>query len=844
MAQCPAHDDAKNSLKISEQADGKITLTCFAGCDVNGIVAAMGFAVKELYPPKEAIPKIESQKNPEKKEKSRRVECEYLFADEHNSILFKKVRYRVEFTDGTTDKTFNIFHYQNGWKVGIGEKTRRVLYNLADVVASDRIFICEGEKDADNLAQFGFTTTTNFEGAVTWRDEYNEFFENKIVVLVVDNDIAGIQRAEKLKDNLKKATSIKVWNPFSHEEVLQKKGKDVSDWIDLQIDAEKIPSEIQAQVESILEGLPFEDLKEKSNANETFRKDYRLSDKGLYHITHEKDNDLNTLKERETWVCSPIQLKCWTRDKESGNWGRFTSFKDPDGVEHKIVLPVQTLQGEGSESINVLSEQGLIISRRHKSKLLDYLLMADNGERATCVTNSGWHGDDFVLPDKTFSKKGNQLILQNIDLLSNKFRTSGTLEEWQVNISNLAVDNSRLIFAISLAFASVLMPLANEPSGGFHLRGDSSTGKSTALYVAGSVLGGENQKGFLETWRATSNGFEVVAQSHNHSLLLLDEISQVNPREIGDIIYTLANGFGKNRMTKTISARKKMQWQLLYFSSGESSLADLLAQTNERSFGGQEARFVDLEADANKNLGLFENLHHFANGADFSKHLVSSSCKFFGTAIREFLQVIIDNKASVETYIREVQKEFSNKVFKINPNAAGEILRVALRFALVAAAGELATKAKITKWHEADALQTAGRLFDEWLSNRGTTGNFDVQQGINRVFSFLKQNASMFQKEHSEIAPPVRHGFIKKDSSMGETIYYIFPESFKDIICKGFSALKIAKELERLGHLQRTEVNRYTKKELIKVYSSKQEYFYVIQMQSEYETVENVEKKP
>lgn len=133
------------------------------------------------------------------------------------------------------------------------------------------------------------------------------------------------------------------------------------------------------------------------------------------------------------------------------------------------------------------------------------------------------------------------------------------------------------------------MPIANEQSGGFHFRGDSSTGKSTALFVAGSVWGGDGTNGFRETWRATSNGFEIVAQSHNHSLLLLDEMKQANAKDVGDIIYTLANGFGKNRMTKTISARQKLQWQLLFLSSGELTLSDFIGQNNERIYGGQFA---------------------------------------------------------------------------------------------------------------------------------------------------------------------------------------------------------------------------------------------------------------
>ena len=61
MACCPAHQDRTPSLKISQRADGKISLHCFAGCHINDICEAIGIRVADLYPntptqPGEALP--------------------------------------------------------------------------------------------------------------------------------------------------------------------------------------------------------------------------------------------------------------------------------------------------------------------------------------------------------------------------------------------------------------------------------------------------------------------------------------------------------------------------------------------------------------------------------------------------------------------------------------------------------------------------------------------------------------------------------------------------------------------------------------------------------------------
>ena len=52
VACCPAHDDRHPSLTISEK-DGSIGLHCFAGCDNESILSAIGLTFSDLYPPRQ-----------------------------------------------------------------------------------------------------------------------------------------------------------------------------------------------------------------------------------------------------------------------------------------------------------------------------------------------------------------------------------------------------------------------------------------------------------------------------------------------------------------------------------------------------------------------------------------------------------------------------------------------------------------------------------------------------------------------------------------------------------------------------------------------------------------------
>ena len=50
MAHCPGHKDDKPSLSISEGADGRALLKCFAGCSTESVLSALGLTVHDLFP--------------------------------------------------------------------------------------------------------------------------------------------------------------------------------------------------------------------------------------------------------------------------------------------------------------------------------------------------------------------------------------------------------------------------------------------------------------------------------------------------------------------------------------------------------------------------------------------------------------------------------------------------------------------------------------------------------------------------------------------------------------------------------------------------------------------------
>lgn len=51
MARCPSHEDRSPSLAIREMDDGRVLVTCFAGCGFQEIIAAAGVDMSDMFPP-------------------------------------------------------------------------------------------------------------------------------------------------------------------------------------------------------------------------------------------------------------------------------------------------------------------------------------------------------------------------------------------------------------------------------------------------------------------------------------------------------------------------------------------------------------------------------------------------------------------------------------------------------------------------------------------------------------------------------------------------------------------------------------------------------------------------
>jgi putative DNA primase/helicase len=526
---------------------------------------------------------------------------------------------------------------------------------------------------------------------------------------------------------------------------------------------------------------------------------FAVNDKGVFYFD-DGEEDINSL-----WVCSKLEIKALVRDKSSENWGRLLEFYDADKKLHRWSMPMEMLKGGGEELRSELLRLGLNISPHAKARnlLTRYIMDSTPETRARCIWRTGWYEKSFVFPDKTIGEISEQVLYQSETIVAD-YKESGTLQEWQDYVSKLCVGNSRLVLSVSIGFAAILLHLVGHESGGIHFVGESSTGKTTALRVAASVYGGAD---YLNRWRATTNGLEALAAIRSDTLLILDELSQVDPREAGEIAYMLANGSGKSRANRNGNTRMRHEWRLLFLSAGEIGLAQHLASAGKRIKAGQEVRLVDIPADAGAKMGIFENLHGYESGALFSKVLMENTQKYYGTGVIRFLETIaVPTQWEENTqFLKSLIKSFLEKY--LPKDSSGQVSRVCERFALIAAAGELASLYGVTGWRANEAEESAARCFKDWLEQRGTNGNHERSVIIAQFKKFFEiHGESRFTEFNNEkdslsaLRTSNRAGFKRKVAGYYE--YYLFSEIYRSEIFSDFDSRAAAKILAEEGLIE------------------------------------------
>lgn len=470
---------------------------------------------------------------------------------------------------------------------------------------------------------------------------------------------------------------------------------------------------------------------------------YTLDAEGLYWLEPGKDG----ADARAVRLSDPFDILGEARDSDGGDWGLLIRFRNRDGVEKRKIVKRAALASDAGAVRAELAGAGMLIlsTSGQSDRFIRFLRAVTHSGRLTLAERTGWTDSSrFVLPHAVIAPPGAEPVHFDGAASALHYREKGSLDGWKRHLAALAPGNSLLAFALSLAFVGPIMRWLDMEGGGFHFRGASSTGKTSLAMAAGSVWGGGGSLGFASSWRATGNALEGVAHGHTDTVLVLDELALVDPAEAGSAAYALASGQGKARAQQSGALRRRAEWRVMVCSTGEIGLADHMraAKRGERIMAGQELRLLDLPADAGAGFGAWEALHNMASPAAFSDAIKAVCAAHYGHAGPAYVRGLVADPAHWEAEAKRLAKAFVEKAKQ--EGDSGQVHRGALRFAAVAAAGEMAAALGVVPWRAGEAEAAALACFNAWGAGFGRTGLREHRQILERVRNAIQAGQSRF----------------------------------------------------------------------------------------------------
>lgn len=303
MARCPAHEDTKPSLSIASGDDGRILLQCFAGCEVGGIVEALGLEVRDLFAPGDRG--SESRKGAVVPAASAPPVAAWLrdaraLPDTEVARLFaastrtgRAVVFRYRGLDGRTlyDKFRPIGEHKVFWRTPRGQPS--ALYGLGALAGIDRsrVVIVEGELDLHALAAVGIADVVSVPDGAGSRltpELLAPLAEFQRVLIATDADDPGEELAKRLRKALGSKRCARVL--FRDGDALFKDANDAlkAGWPRKQFEA---ALEASAQKGAPAEPPSAHDVPIMVEGGDEPTTPYRLIDGQICRIRHDREGN-------------------------------------------------------------------------------------------------------------------------------------------------------------------------------------------------------------------------------------------------------------------------------------------------------------------------------------------------------------------------------------------------------------------------------------------------------------------------------------------------------------------------------------------------------------------------
>ena len=376
----------------------------------------------------------------------------------------------------------------------------------------------------------------------------------------------------------------------------------------------------------------------------------RGSNGGVYVRTTNEDGDVDEKRiyHNDLYVVKRI------KDPELGESLVMRLHLPKDGVQ-EFTLPMSSVTSS-EEFRKKLSSQGVAVKKM--DDLMSYTLSWVDELQATSTADEahvqfGWVNDKydtFIIGNqkvKADCVEFNPPANQTVGFFPH-FEPKGTLDEWYTTMQFW--ENERFVlqqFGFGMGFGSPLMEFLNEPCGAVaFVNNESGTGKTMMMYAAAGIWGNPRK---LVLDRDDSVAFKMNRAEVMHSLPTgIDEVTNLTPREISNLIYQGTAGKQRGRMTASANVERHQgrPWSLLMQYTSNASIIE--AVSRGKAMPKAEAQRI-LECHVER---LFDKVKDKEITDTFKEDVFNN----YGHAGVPYIQWVMSNLDETRSILKKVQK--------------------------------------------------------------------------------------------------------------------------------------------------------------------------------------------
>lgn len=264
---------------------------------------------------------------------------------------------------------------------------------------------------------------------------------------------------------------------------------------------------------------------------------------------------------------------------------RATRFT-PAGIAEEINIPMQAIATGNRDLAAYFGGIGVVIESITHMK--NYLSSFINEIRLTADDSlasdrMGWNETDFLLGEKKYTKDGEAkaVLSSAMKEYQSSFSCKGSLQGWidAIDAAYNRPGQEQYQFMVLCGFAAPLVKFLGDYRGVLvsAVSYSSGQGKTTAQNAAISVYG-DPVKLSTAHKRGTINALFERLGAMGTLPFAIDEVSNIEPKELSDLAYAISQGVQKDRLNKSGGLRAQREpWQTLVLTSGNRSLISTLA---------------------------------------------------------------------------------------------------------------------------------------------------------------------------------------------------------------------------------------------------------------------------